>query len=93
VSFITVEDYFFRKLLYQANNGYVLPSDKELRRKVDERIESIKVDLSKEIQADIKSHPTIAITSDGGNSGDQNKTKKNILTVSRITDDFVMENR
>ena len=89
--FLTVEDYYFRKMFFRLNTGYVMLSNMELRRKVDEKIVTIKEDLSKEIQEDIKSHKSISITSDGGNSGDQNKTKKNTLTVSRINDNFEMK--
>ena len=70
--------------------GYTLFSRRELGRHIDLKIESVKADLAKEIQDDIKTYKSIHITSDGGNSGDQNKTKKNTLTVSRINDDFVI---
>ena len=89
--FRTAEDYFFRKMVFKLNSGYVVMSDKTLRRKVDERIVEIQADLSKEIRDDIKVHKTISMTSDGGNSGDQNKTKKNSITVSRITESFEMK--
>lgn len=92
-SFSKVENPFFRRMCFRLNSGYTLFSRRELGRKVDKKIENLKAALTKEIQDDIKSHNSIHITSDGGNSGDQNKTKKNTLTVSRITDDFRDENR
>lgn len=68
-----------------------MPSDTEIQRKADKRIDQIKKSLTFEIQEDVKEHKSIAVTSDGGNSGDQNKTKKNTITVTRITEDFKMK--
>ena len=90
-SFSVVDNCFFRKMCFSLNRGYTLFSRRELGRLIDEKVESVKADLTKELQEDIKSHKSIHITSDGGNSGDQNKTKKNTLTVSRINDNFEMK--
>ena len=90
-SFETVESHFFRKLLFATNRSYTIPSRRTITRKIDEKITNVKKDLKAEINVDIAVHKSIAITSDGGNSGDINKTKKNSLTVSRITEDFHMK--
>jgi len=90
-SFSQTENPFFRKMCFKMNSGYTLGSRRELGRQIDAKIVKIKEDLVKEMSEDIKSHQSIHITSDGGSSGDQNKTKKNTLTVSRITDDFEMK--
>ena len=68
-----------------------MPFRTTIRNKINNKIVKIQSDLAAEIKDDVKSHKTIAITSDAGNSGDQNKTKKNSLTVSRIADDFIMK--
>jgi hypothetical protein len=62
-----------------------------ITRKIDAKIIKVKEDLKADINADISEHKTIAITSDGGRSGDLNKTKKNTLTVRRITEDFCLK--
>lgn len=90
-SFSMVENPFFRQFCFNLNKGYTLFSRRELVRKVDDKIEKVKDELVKEIQDDIKSHKSIHITSDGGNSGDQNRTHKNTLTVSRINDEWEMK--
>ena len=90
-SFEMVESHFFRKLMFSANKSYIIPSRSTITRKIDEKICSVKQDLSNEIQNDIAIHKTISITSDGGNSGDLNKTKKNTLTISRVTEDFQLK--
>ena len=90
-SFETVESHFFRKLLFSANNSYIIPSRRTITRKVDEKIIKVKQDLASEICMDISKHKTISITSDGGNSGDLNKTKKNTLTISRVNENFVLK--
>ena len=74
--------------MFSANKSYIVPSRSTITKKVDDKICLVKKDLSKEIQDDIADHKTISITSDGGNSGDLNKTKKNTLTISRVTEDF-----
>ena len=90
-SFESVESHFFRKLMFTANNGYIMPSRRTLTRKVDDKIVQVKKDLKEEILKDIASLKTISITSDGGNSGDIYKTKKNTITVSRVTDNFELK--
>ena len=90
-SFETVESHFFRKLLFSANNSYIIPSRRTITKKVDEKIIKVKQDLASEIREDISKHKTISITSDGGNSGDLNKTKKNTLTISRVNENFVLK--
>ena len=85
-SFETVESHFFRKMIFSANKSYVIPSRSTITRKIDAKIIKVKEELKAEINDDISEHKTIAITSDGGSSGDLNKTKKNTLTVSRITE-------
>ena len=65
-----------------------MPSRTKITRKVDEKIAEVKSSLAKEINEDISQMKAISITSDGGNSGDINKTKKNTITVSRVTEDF-----
>ena len=90
-SFSLVENPFFRKMCFTLNRGYTLHSRRELVRKVDTKIEKLKELLAIEIQGDIKSHKSVHITSDGGNSGDQNKTHKNTVTVTRISDDWQMK--
>ena len=91
VSFYTAEDHFFRKMLHKCHSGYTALSQFELQRKVDAKIEVIKGCLSKEIQDDVKTHKSIALTSDGGTSSDQNKTKKKPLTCSRITENWELK--
>ena len=90
-SFETVESHFFRKMMFFANKSYVMPSRSTITRKIDAKIIKVKEELKAEINADISVHKTISITSDGGSSGDLNKTKKNTLTVSRITEDFCLK--
>ena len=90
-SFETVESHFFRKLMFSANNSYILPSRTTITKKIDLKICNVRKELAKEINDDIVCHKTISITSDGGNSGDLMKTKKNTLTVSRVTEDFILK--
>ena len=89
--FHTVEDHFFRQLMHRMHSGYTLMSENELARQIDVKIEVIKNQLSEEIQEDVKVHKSVSLTSDGGNSGDQNKTKKNTLTLSRVTENFELK--
>ena len=89
--FRAVEDHFFRQLMHKMHSGYTLMSENELARKVDVKIETVKEILSREIQEDVKIHKSVSLTSDGGTSGDQNKTKKNTLTLSRITENWEMK--
>ena len=90
-SFETVESHFFRQMLFKANKSYVLPSRPTITRKIDEKIIKVKKSLKEEINKDIESLKCISITSDGGNSGDIFKTKKNTITVSRVTEDFELK--
>ena len=90
-SFSLVENPFFRKLCFTLNRGYTLHSRRELVRKIDTKIDKLKEKLSVEIQDDIKSHRSVHITSDEGNSGGLNKTHKNTVTVTRISDDWQMK--
>ena len=90
ISFEIVESHFFRKPMFSANKSYIVPPRSTITRKIDEKICSVKKDLSKEIQNYIAIHKTISITSDG-DSGDRNKTKKNTVTVSRVTEDFQLK--
>ena len=78
-------------MLHKAHSGYTVMSEKVLQRKVDDKIEVVKESLSKEIQDDVRVHKSIALTSDGGTSGDQNKTKKNTLTCSRISEKWELK--
>ena len=89
--FCAVEDHFLRKLMHKMHSGYTLMSRIELARKVDVKIDAVKEMLSKEIQDDVKIHKSVSLTSDGGTSGDQNKTKKNTLTLSRITENWELK--
>ena len=89
--FRAVEDHFFRQMMHKMHRGYTLMSEKALARKVDVKIENVKGILSREIQEDVKIHKSVSLTSDGGTSGDQNKTKKNTLTLSRITENWEMK--
>ena len=91
--FRAVEDHFFRQMVYRMHRGYTLKlmSEMELARKIDAKIETVKEFLSREIQEDVKIHKSVALTSDGGTSGDQNKTKKNTLTLSRINENWEMK--
>ena len=66
-------------------------SRRDLVRKIDTKVDKIKDCLALEIKDDIKSHLSIHITSDGGNSSDQNKTHKNTITVSRVIDNWEMK--
>ena len=59
--------------------------------KIDERIKEVRDKLSKEILLDIEGSNTVAIISDGGNSSNLNKTKKNTLTISRVTENFCLK--
>ena len=90
-SFETVESHFFRQMLFKANKSYVVPSRQTITRKIDEKINKVKKDLKEEINKDIENLKCISITSDGGNSGDIFKTKKNTITVSRVTEDFELK--
>ena len=90
-SFETVESHFFRQMLFKANKSYVVPSRYTITRKIDEKINKVKKDLKEEINKDIENLKCISITSDGGNSGDIFKTKKNTITVSRVTEDFELK--
>ena len=51
----------------------------------------VKKDLKEEINKDIENIKCISITSDGSNSSDMFKTKKNTITVSRVTEDFQLK--
>ena len=89
--FRAVEDHFFRQMMHKMHSGYTLMSHFELARRVDVKIEAVKEILSREIQEDVKMHKSVSLTSDGGTSGDQNKTKKNTLTLSRINENWDMK--
>ena len=67
-----VKNPFFRKLCFNLNKSYILFSRRELVRMVDAKAVEIKRNLIVEIQEDITSHKCVHITSDNGNSGDQN---------------------
>ena len=92
-SFETVESHFLRKMMFSANKSYILPSRSTITRQIDDKIICVKKNLAKEIQNDIAVHKTISITSDGGNSGDLSETKKNTVTISRVTEDFKLKTR
>ena len=45
-SFDTVSSYHFRKMLFKANSGYVMPGRKSMTNKIDERIKEVRDKLS-----------------------------------------------
>jgi len=89
-SFSLVEDSFFRELMFEVEPGLVLMSRSTATRQLDERAELSRENLKKEILDDLSKagHSAIAITSDHGTSRDNNRTRKNVLTLSRTTEDF-----
>ena len=86
-----VENPFFRKLVFDLNSGFVMPTRTTITDHIDKKIKNVKKELTKEIAEDIKEHKTISTTTDGGPSHDVNKTKKNTVTVSRIDSKWMMK--
>ena len=86
-----VENPAFRKLVFKLNSGYIVPSRATITRKIDDRVEEKKKALKVEVVEDVKEYKTVAVTTDGGPSHDQNKTKKNAVTVSRISSGWKMK--
>ena len=89
--FTDVENDSFRELLFAANRNYLVPSRRTLQRKLDIEAVSVKEELRKEICRDLQHSKFISITSDHATSNDAQKTKKNVVTLSRTTSDFVIK--
>ena len=90
-SLAMVENPHFRKLVFVLNSGYVVPARKTITEYIDNKIVETKKNLAEEIADDIKEHKTVSITTDGGPSHDVNKTKKNTVTISRISSKWEMK--
>ena len=91
ISFSTVENPAFRKMLFTFNSGYVAPSRSTITSHIDQKIKEKKEELRKEIEEDTRESRTASVTTDGGPSQDKNNTKKNSVTISRISYNFKMK--
>ena len=91
--FSDVENHHFRNLLFIAEPNYIVPGRKRHTANFDKEALNIVEELKKEIVRDVNEagHKTICITSDHGTSDDQFRTKKNALTVSRCTKNYVIK--
>ena len=80
-------------MLFIAEPNYIVPGRKRHTANFDKEALNIVVELKKEIVRDVNEagHKTICITSDHGTSDDQFRTKKNALTVSRCTKNYVIK--
>jgi hypothetical protein len=79
-----VENPAFRKMLFVFHSGYVAPSRTTIMKLIEKKIKDKEEALKEEIKRDIVETKTVSTTTDGGPSHDQNKTKKNTVTCSRI---------
>ena len=70
---------------------FVAPSRATITRDVEKNIVFKKVLLKREIGEDIADHHTVSVTTDGGPSHDVNKTKKNSVTISRVSNKWVLK--
>ena len=88
--FDIVEKQTFRKMLFTCEPDYIVPSRRTITRKIDEKADSCKGLLRKEILTDLEDagHKTISITCDEGTSSDRFNTKKLAVTIHRTTADF-----
>ena len=86
-----IENPAFRMMLFRLNSGFVAPSRQTITRRIDEKVEEKKKALKVELKEDIAETQTVAVTTDGGSSHDLNKTKKNAVTVSRISKTWKMK--
>ena len=77
-NFEVVEKQAFRKMIFTCEPNYIVPSRRTITRRIDEKAESCKVLLKKEIFKDLENagHKTISITCDEGTSSDRFKTRK-----------------
>ena len=89
-SFSMVENFYFRELMFELEPGLIVPSRQTATRQLDERAADAREKLKDEILNDLKKagHTSVTITSDHGTSRDNNRTRKNVLTLSRTCDDF-----
>ena len=89
-NFEVVEKQAFRKMIFTCEPNYIVPSRRTITRRIDEKAESCKELLKKEIAKDLENagHKTISITCDEGTSSDRFKTKKLAVTIHRTTADF-----
>ena len=89
-SFAMVENCYFRDLMFELEPGLIVMSRRTVTRHLDERAAASRDKLKLEILDDLKKagHSSVAITSDHGTSRDNNRTRKNVLTLSRTTHDF-----
>ena len=89
-SFSVVENPYFRELMFEMEPGLIVMSRPTATRQLDERAANARAKLKEEILDDLKKagHNSVTITSDHGTSRDNNRTRKNVLTLSRTVDDF-----
>ena len=81
----------FRKMLFNFHSGYIAPSRTTIMKLIEKKVDDAEKALAKEIKEDIVDTKTVSVTTDGGPSHDQNKTKKNSITVSRITNNWKLK--
>ena len=86
-----VENPAFRKMLFNFHSGYIAPSRTTIMKLIEKKVVDAETALAKEIKEDIVDTKTVSVTTDGGPSHDQNKTKKNSITVSRITSNWKLK--
>lgn len=86
-----VENPGFRKMLFNFNSGYIAPSRTTVMKLTENKVEDAEKALAKEIKEDIVDSKTVSVTTDGGPSHDQNKTKKNSITLSRISNNWKLK--
>ena len=89
-SFSVVENPFFRELMFELEPGLIVMSRSTATKLLDERAALARDKLKEEILDDLNKagHSVISITSDHGTSRDNHRTRKNVLTLSRTTEDF-----
>jgi len=90
-SIAMVENAALRKMLFTFHSGYVAPSRTTVMKLIEKKVVEAERALAKEIKDDIAETKTVSTTTDGGPSHDQNKTKKNSVTLSRISRDWKLK--
>ena len=89
--FSDIENSFFRKFNFLLNRNYLAPSRFSLQRSIDKEAVNVKLSLKKEILKDTEKNKFVTIATDHGTGHDVNKSKKNVVTLSRTTEDFVIK--
>ena len=85
-----VEKHSFRNMLFQIEPSYICPSHTKFTRMVDSFVNSTRETFIKELAKDLSNveFKTVQLTSDHGTSNDRFRSHKNVLTITRCTNDF-----